>query len=164
MFFDTPAQAFSNLRRALVPGGRMAFVSWHGLLANEWLAVIASEVARRVELPEFGGVSGGPGMFALKDPDETASLLDRAGFTEVAFEALTPTILIGGGGTLDEAMAFLLGMGMPRGLIGLAGPDAQGEVVDAVRSSLAERYEPGVGVRLGTAAWLVTARADAPTS
>ena len=65
MFFDDPVGAFSNLRRSLAPGGRLAFVSWQGVPAYEWLAVIASQVARYVEIPEFGGLSKGPGMFAL---------------------------------------------------------------------------------------------------
>ena len=157
MFFDDPVEAFSNLRRSLGPGGRLAFVCWQELTANEWLTVIADEVAKRVELPEFGGLSKGPGMFAFKDQDETTAVLEAAGFTGVAFESLKPTILVGGGGTVDESMEFLLGMGMARGLVGQAGNDAHNEVVDAVRSSLAERYEPGVGVQLGAGAWMVTA-------
>ena len=131
MFFDDPVGAFSNLRRSLAPGGRLAFVSWQGLPANEWLTVIASQVANHVEVPEFGGLSRGPGMFALMDQDETTALLESAGFTEVALESLAPTILIGGGGTVDQSMEFLLGMGMARGLVGLAGTDAHDEVVEA---------------------------------
>jgi ubiquinone/menaquinone biosynthesis C-methylase UbiE len=158
MFFDDPAGAFSNLRHSLVPGGRLAFICWQGLPANEWLVVIASEVAAHVEVPEFGGLSKGPGMFALKDKDETAALLESSGFTEVGFEPLTPTVLLGGGGTVDQSMDFLLGMGMARGLVDLAGTDAHDEVVETVRRSLMERSEPGIGVRLGAGAWLVTAR------
>ena len=157
MFFDDPVGAFSNLRRALAPDGRLAFISWQGLPANEWLAGIADEVANHIEVPEFGGLSKGPGMFTLMDPDETTGLLEAAGFNHVAFESLTPTILISGGGTVDESMDFLLGMGMVRGLVGLAGTDAHDKVVGAVRSSLTKRYEPGVGVQLGAAAWMVTA-------
>lgn len=159
MFFDDPVKAMSNLRRTLTPGGRLAFVCWQSLPSNEWLTVIAQEVARRVEIPEFGGLSRGAGMFALKDQDETKTLLKAAEFTEIAFESLAPTILIGGGGTVDQSMNFLLGMGMVRGLLGLVGTEAHDEVVEAVRSSLTERYEPGVGVRFGAAAWLVTALA-----
>ncbi len=158
MFFDDPVVAFSNMRRSLAPDGRLALVSWQGLPANEWLTVIASEVAKRVEIPEFGGLAKGPGMFALMDQDETKALLEAAGFTDVAFEPLAPTILIGGGGTVDQSMDFLLGMGMVRGLFGLAGTDAHDNMVEAVRLSLAERYEPGVGVRFGARAWMVTAR------
>jgi ubiquinone/menaquinone biosynthesis C-methylase UbiE len=157
MFFDDPVGALSNLHGSLVPDGRLAFVSWQGLAANEWLTVISSELADRVEIPEFGGLAKGPGMFALMDQDETSTLLGQAGFTQVGFEALAPMILIGGGGTVDESMDFLLGMGMVRGLVGLAETDAYEEVVEAVRLSLIEHYQPGVGVRLGASAWMVTA-------
>ena len=157
MFFDDPVGAFSNLRGSLAPGGRLAFVSWQGIPANEWLTVIASQVANRVEMPEFGGLSRGPGMFALMDQDETTALLEAAGFTRVEFESLSPTILIGGGGTVDQSMEFLLGMGIARGLVGLAGTDAHDEVVEAVRLCLTERYESGVGAHFGSGAWMVTA-------
>lgn len=157
MFFDDPLRAFSNLRSSLATDGRLAFVSWQGLPANEWLTVVANEVAKHVEIPDFGGLSKGPGMFALKDQAETTAMLEEAGFTNVVFEALAPSILIAGGGTVDRSMDFLRGMGMVRGLIGLAGTEDHDQVFEAVRLSLTERYEPGVGVRLGTAAWLVTA-------
>ena len=54
-------------------------------------------------------------------------------------------------------MEFLLGMGMARGIVGLAGTDAHEEVVEAVRLSVTKHYEPGVGVRFGAGAWMVTA-------
>ncbi len=158
MFFDDPVGAFSNLRHSIAPGGRLAFVSWQGLIRNEWLTLIAREVAKLVEIPDFGGLSRGPGMFALMDKDETTALLESAGFIEVALESLAPNILIGGSGTVDQSMEFLLGMGMARGLIGLAGADAHDEVVEAVRLSLAERYKPDVGVPCEASAWMVTAR------
>lgn len=157
MFFDDPVGAISNLRRSLARGGRLVFISWQGLPENEWLSVIAKEVANHVEVPEFGGLSRGPGMFALKDQSETSALLASAGFTEVTFESLKPAILIGGGDTVDQSMDFLLGMGMARGLIGLAGAGAHREVVEAIRLALAARYEPRVGVAFGAGAWLVSA-------
>jgi len=159
MFFDDPLKAFWNLRRSLAPGGRLAFVGWQALAANEWLTVISSEVAKRVDIPELGGLANGPGMFALQDQDETTTILEAAGFTDVTFESLAPTMLVGGGGTVDESMGFLLGMGMARGLLDLAGSDDHDDVIEAVRVSLTERYEPGVGVRLGAGAWMVTAHA-----
>jgi SAM-dependent methyltransferase len=158
MFFDEPITAFVNLRQAVAPAGRAAFVCWQGLEANEWLMVIGRAVAQHVVLPHFGGQAGGPGMFSLCDPSEITTVLHAAGFVQVECDQLTPTVLLGGGGTLDESIDFLFGMGMARGLIGLAGPDAHDAVIDAVRRELAERYEPNIGLRLKTAAWLVSAR------
>jgi SAM-dependent methyltransferase len=157
MFFDEPMTAFGNLRRSLAPGGRAAFVCWQGLQANEWLMLLGRAVAQHVVLPPFGGQAGGPGMFSLCDPAEITALLHSAGFGHVECDPLTPTILTGGGGTLDESINFLLGMGMARGLVGLAGPEAHDAVIDTVRRELAERHEPNIGLRLGAAAWLVSA-------
>jgi len=157
MFFDDPEGAFVNLRRALASGGRAAFICWQELDANEWLTVVGSAVARYVELPDLGGRAGGPGMFAFKNPDETAALLTEVGFTRVVVEPVSTTILLAGGGTLDESIDFLLGMGMVRGLLGRLDDDERGTAVDEIRATLAERYELGVGVRLGAAGWLVSA-------
>ncbi len=159
MFFDDPVSAFRNVHSALVPGGRMAFVCWQGLEANEWLVVVGDAVERYTDLPPLGGLAAGPGMFALKQRDETAALLDAAGFGGIEIEPLSPSILIGGGGPADESVDFLLGMGMVRGLLGRLEPHARAEAIEAVRASLAERHEPGVGVRLGSGGWLVSAHA-----
>lgn len=158
MFFDDPDAAFANLRRSLAPGGRLSLVCWQGLEANEWLTIVARAVARYCELPEFGGRAGGPGMFALKEPNETAALLEVAGFSKVEVEPVETTVLLAGGGTLDESLEFLLGMGMVRGLLGRLGDDEREHAVQDIRSALAERYEPDVGVTLGAAGWLVSAR------
>ncbi len=157
MFFDDPPAAFANLRRALVPGARMVFVSWQELDANEWLTVLARAVARRAALPELGGLSGGPGMFALKDPDEIAALLNSAGLHSTEIEPISPTILLGGGGTLEESTDFLFGTGMARGLLGRVEPALQSEVIGEVRDALEAHHEPGVGVRLGASGWVVSA-------
>jgi ubiquinone/menaquinone biosynthesis C-methylase UbiE len=157
MFFDDPASAFTNLRRAVAPRGRIAFVCWQGFEANEWVSVVGHAVARHTNLPALGGLAGGPGMFALENPDETQTLLDTAGFTGVEIEPISPSILVGGGGSLDESTDFLLGTGIARGLLGRLEDDERAAATDAIRVALAERYEPGVGVRLGTGAWLVSA-------
>jgi SAM-dependent methyltransferase len=158
MFFDDPVRALTNIRRAMRPGGRAVFVSWQELPANEWLMLIGEAVARYVELPEFGGQARGPGMFSLCKADEIASLLGAAGFEQVECESCTPRILIGGGGSLDESIEFLLRTGMARGLLGLVDPIDQAEVVRAVSADLGDRYEEGIGTRVGAAAWVVAAR------
>jgi len=157
MFFDDPEGAFTNLRRSLAPGGRLAFICWQELVANDWLMVVGRAVARYGDLPDLGGRVGGAGMFALKQPDETTALLTEVGFTQTVVDPISTTILLAGGGTLDESIEFLLGMGMVRGLLGRLGPDERDKAIDEVRATLAERYEPGVGVRLGAAGWLVSA-------
>src|SRR6266853_1819734 len=39
MFFDDPVAAFANLRRALRPGGTLAFVCWADVRTNDWFMI-----------------------------------------------------------------------------------------------------------------------------
>ena len=156
MFFDDPVSAFGNLRRALAPGGSAAFVCWQGLEANEWVSVVGRVVAQHAALPARRARPWA-GHVRAEKPDETAALLDAAGFTKIEIDPISPTVLLAGGGTLDESVDFLLGMGIARGLLGRVEADARDAAIRTIRNSLAERYEPGAGVRLGTGAWLVSA-------
>src|SRR5262245_41495163 len=51
MFFADPPAAFANLRTALRPDGRLAFICWQELKRNPWCLVPLMAVARHVELP-----------------------------------------------------------------------------------------------------------------
>ena len=156
MFFDDPVAAFTNLRHALRIGGRLVFVCWQGLEANPWLLVPGVAAVAHVPLPPIGG-SGGPGMFSLADRDHLTSVVSAAGFSDVDVEPVSPAITLGGGGSLDETVEFLLGTGIARALFDGAQPDARRRAIDAVTDVLAEFHEPGCGVVLGSGAWLVSA-------
>jgi len=51
---------------------------------------------------------------------------------------------------------------MPRGLLGLVDPSARDDVLRTVHAELVDRYEDGVGIRVGASVWVVTARASLP--
>ena len=51
MFFADPVAAFANLRRALGPGGRIAFICWRPLAENPWILEPMRILAELVELP-----------------------------------------------------------------------------------------------------------------
>jgi len=67
------------------------------------------------------------------------------------------TLVLAGGATVDDSLDFLLGMGMVRGLLGRIDGDEREQAIADVRSALAERHVPDVGVTLGAAGWLVSA-------
>ena len=159
MFFDDPVGAFTNLRRAMVPGGRIVLTTWQSLAANDWLAPVVRAVAEVAEVPDLGGLDRGPGMFALRDEPDIRALLGGAGFTDVHVESITPTLLVAGGGSADDAAAFLLGMGIVRGLLGHVPEEKREAATHRIREELEEHHEPGAGVRLGAGVWLVSARA-----
>ena len=117
---------------------------------------------RSADTPSFPSSEGRPGDQACSrfvEPDEITTLLGAAGFDQVECDSYTPTIVLGGGGNLDDSVDFLLGGGMPRGLLGLVDPSDRDDVLRTVQAELADRYEEGVGIRLGAAVWVVTAQA-----
>ncbi len=156
MFFDDPEVAFRNLADALAPGGRLALVCWQDLLANPFMTVPGLALAEHVALPDLGP-PGSPGMFALADPARIRSRLGAAGLGEVVIEPLAEEILLGGGGTLADAVEFLRYGGMGSAVLAGADDATQDRSVAAVRDALAP-YVTAEGVRIGAAAWLVTAR------
>ena len=74
MFFDNPGTAFANLAKTASPGGRLCFVCWQEMFANEGIAVPAMAMVARVGIPELHE-PGAPGPFALADAGRTRHLL-----------------------------------------------------------------------------------------
>lgn len=95
MFFADPPAAFANFRRALKPGGRLAFVCWQAAPRNQWILVPMLAIAKHVPLPP-PPEPGTPGPMSLADTDRTRGILETAGFEDVAFEDLTGELSIRG--------------------------------------------------------------------
>ncbi len=156
MFFADPVAAFANLHTATRPGGRIAFVCWQPLLANEWLRVPAAAMAEHIPLPDVGDQEA-PGMFALSEPDRTSRMLREAGWQEVTVTGWHTPILVGGG-TLDDAISYLQARSVARRILDTVDAATQARAIDSVRETFA-RHADGDGVRLDAAVWLVQARA-----
>jgi SAM-dependent methyltransferase len=157
MFFNDPVAAFANIRSATRPAGQLIFVCWQPLDANQWLLVPGAALAEHV--PEAGfGNSDGPGMFALADPGRIRQILATAGWRDIEITAEQAPILIGGGGSVDDAVTFLRTGSIGRTI--LAGADAAtaDRAIASVRAALTP-YADAEGVRLGAAVWLVQATA-----
>ena len=156
MFFGDPRAAFANVGRSLRPSGRLAFVCWQALEANEWLMVPGLAAAAHVALPDLGEPDA-PGMFALADSDRVAGILTDAGFAEIGIDTAGPPLRIGGGGTRDDAVTFMREGGIGQALLADAEPAAAERAIAAVRDAL-EPYVTPRGVELGSAVWVVRAR------
>ncbi|WP_437647416.1 class I SAM-dependent methyltransferase [Sorangium sp. So ce362] len=159
MFFADPAAAFANLRKALRPGARLAFVCWRSLQENPWLFVPTLAVARHLPLPQPDPHA--PGPFAFADAARVGAILSRAGFVRVHHEPIDRELSVAGGKSLDETVDFLLQMGPASAA--LRQTNAAPELVDRVRADLREAIAPHAGpegVRMGGAVWVVTAAVD----
>jgi SAM-dependent methyltransferase len=161
MFFTDPVAAFANLRAALRTGGRLAFVCWQAALENPWLLVPLQAAAQHLTLPPPPAPDA-PGPFAFADPERVRGILARAGFDRIALEDVRMPLMLGGGGALDEAVRILTeGIGPVSGALREADPALRPAVAAAVRAAIAPFHTPE-GVRMGSAAWIVTAYGGAP--
>ena len=157
MFFADPVAAFANLREASKHGGRLLFVCWQPMMANQWLLVPGAALAEHVPLPDPGPADA-PGMFALADPDRVRGILTEAGWREIDLTPTRTSMLVGGGGTLEETVEFLRTGSMGRTMLDGSDPDTEARAVASVRAALAT-YADLEGVHLDAAVWLVCAAA-----
>ena len=158
MFFADPVAAFANIRSATRPGGRLVFACWQPLAANQWLLVPGAALAEHLPPPDPAPADG-PGMFAFADPDRLRPILAAAGWRDIEITSEHASILVGGGGSVDDAIEFLRTATMGRTM--LAGADAAtaDRALASLRAALTP-YADADGVHLGAAVWLV--RAVAP--
>jgi SAM-dependent methyltransferase len=155
MFFADPRAALANLRRALVPGGRLAAVCWQRLDRNDWMRVPGEALAQVVPLGDLAE-PGQPGPFSLGSRDELLRLLADTGWDDVTVDGLTFPVPVGGARSLDDAVEFVRGGSLGRSALAGVSPAVQRRALGAVRDALAP-YATGAGVVLPGAAWLVRA-------
>ena len=154
MFFEDPIAAFTNLHRALKPGGRLAFTCWQDLFNNEWIMVPAGAALQHVPMPDFGE-PGGPGPFSFADADRLRTVLTAAGFAEIELEEVVRPMMIGH--SVDDALQFLKNSDMGDVLFTGVDDDTAVRAWAAVRDALAARATTD-GVVLNGTVWLATAR------
>ncbi len=158
MFFIDPVAAFTNLRSALRPGGRLAFVCWQSLQQNPWMMVPLAAVMQQVALPPPPAPDA-PGPFAFADAERVRGILTQAGLRALNFAPVDETLTIGGSGGIDQAVEFVLQIGPVAAALRAAGPGAHATVAAAVRDAVAPFHTPQ-GVRMAAAAWIVTGRCE----
>ncbi len=155
MFFKDPRAAFTNLARALAPGGRLGFHCWKSLPENPWMTVPLFAALQHVP-PPTPPPPDAPGPFAFADADRVRGILADAGLDAIEFESRGDPIGVGSG-SLDDATDFALQMGPASIAIREATPETIAKVRASVREALGP-YMTSDGVRLDTSSWVVTAR------
>lgn len=151
MFFGDPAAAFSNLARALRPGGRLVLMTWQPIERQEWLRsyFAALSAGRDIAPPP----SGAPGPLGLDSPRRVRDLLTTAGFADVELTGVEEPMYAGP--DAEDATRFILGQfgGMLDGL----GEPARARAVEDLHTVMADHLT-GRGVLFDSAIWLVRAR------
>ncbi len=157
MFFDAPAAAFANIRGALKPGGRLAFVCWRPAQENQWITLPAG-AARDHLPPQAPPDPFAPGPFAFADAKRVEGILAEAGFRDVRIEKLGGRMNLGV--DADHAAFQMTNLGPLSRALGDADLDdaARERVRVAVKAAL-EKIRTPEGIRPQIACWLVGANA-----
>jgi SAM-dependent methyltransferase len=155
MFFDDPVAAFANLHRATAPGGRLSFVAWQAAPLNEWVLTAILAMLPHVGMPELPP-PGAPGPFAFADEDHLRGVVTGSGWSDVQLRAVETTVLVGGGGSVEETLAYYEQDAFGRLMLEKADDVQRAAAREALREVIAQK-STDEGLRLGAAVWLVTA-------
>jgi ubiquinone/menaquinone biosynthesis C-methylase UbiE len=157
MFFSDPVAAFSNVRRALQPGGRLVFVCMTALAGTDLGTVFAAMAPhlRTAEAEPGDPTKAGPESFA--DPVRVHAILGSAGFGEISCTWVEAD-QVWGRDTADAAN-FLASWGPVQYQLGVVDADAARRARAALVDAMSRFAEPDA-VRLRGTAWLVTATAS----
>jgi SAM-dependent methyltransferase len=153
MFFDDPAAAFANIRRALRPSGRLVMMIWQAGERNEWEAAI-----RRALGPAAGPAGrlpAGPDPFSLGAPPAVTKLLAAARFADVAFADVREPVYYGP--DVAAALDWVRGFSCTSEALQMLDPAAAAGAVGRLREALAA-HASSDGVWFSSRAWIVTAR------
>jgi SAM-dependent methyltransferase len=156
MFFRDHTKAFANVRTALRPGGRLAFLCWRPATDNEWVRVPHDAAIRHVPADAPLGPEE-PGPFSFGDPARVERILRGAGFTDLEIAPFDGDVVLSDDG-LEPAVRFAMTAGPTARLVRDVADDAR----ERVRRELETTLRPllrGGRLALNGATWLVHARA-----
>ena len=154
MFFDDPAAAFTHLASIAAPGATLMFSCFRDRAENPFY----TEVARMLPNPEPPPPANAPGPFAFADRNRVQTLIEGAGWAEVAFEPFDFGMVAGAGEhPIDDAVDYFSMIGPAARAAAELSPDQRDRFFDRIRE-LARRNLHGNVVALRAATWIVTAR------
>jgi SAM-dependent methyltransferase len=149
-FFGDLVTAYTNIGRALRPGGRIAILTWAPMSENEWLREYrgALAVGRDLPMPPIDAQS----PFALSDADRDRKILTSAGFADIELEGVHEGMWFGG----DTEEAKGAALGIFGWLLDDLDDDDRKRGLDALQATL-EAHQTDEGVIYDSSVWVITA-------
>jgi ubiquinone/menaquinone biosynthesis C-methylase UbiE len=157
MFFAEPVAAFTNIRKAVKPHGRVALVVFRSPQENKWATAPLAAV-RHILPPITPPGPEDPGQFSWADAARVHRILESAGFQDVSLTPHDPIMPLAARGGATEAASFMLRVGPVVRAMGEASEQQRKEVRVALEAFFRSQ-EGSQGILLPGAIWIVTARA-----
>jgi SAM-dependent methyltransferase len=161
MFFESAVRALRNVRRALVPGGKVCLIVWRTLADNPAWGTAKTLVREFLPPPGPAAQTCGPGPFSWGDEETDREMLAAAGFNRVElFERIDADMCVGR--TVEEAIDYQILVGPSGEIVREAGEEGQRRLPE-IQTKLAELYRPLVrdnGVYMPASVWMIAARRD----
>lgn len=143
MLVADPAAAFAETRRLLRPGGRVALAVWGPPERNPFFTAIMMVLVQRGDMspPE----PGGPGPFALANPERLKALLEGAGFADVRIDEVSGRFAIP---NVEEYVQVIADTAGPIGLAVQALSDSDRQAVTAQCEAALEPFAVDTGYEI----------------
>jgi len=158
MSFRSPVAAMRNLKSAVRRGGRLVALVWRTLADNDWVRLPKEVALRHFPTPPDDDRNSGPGPFSMADRDTVRQILEKAGWSNVAFERVDAPVLVGA--TTSEAVEFQLELGPAGEIVREAGAAAEEKkaIITEELTKLLEKYAKPGGIVMNSSSWCITAR------
>jgi SAM-dependent methyltransferase len=153
MFFTNPVAAFTNIRRALRSGGRIAFVCWRRLSENELDALPIRAASPHVPAQLIAEAEEAP-HFSFADPTFLREALTQAGYDGIDIREYDLDV---SSGDLQSMVSVCSRVGSLGALL-REHPEFRRDAVGALENALVPSDGPG-GPALRAATWIVLATA-----
>lgn len=141
MFFPDPSAAFSNIARALRPGGRIAFLCWQAFERNQHAALPLQIPASMAPVPLPTGRDG-PGPFRLADRALINDLLSGAELEDICIESVEERLRVGD--DAEDVLGFYRDQPQAKAAMAAAPAEAIEHVLGAIREALLSHESPGL--------------------
>ena len=154
MFFDSPVQAFENLRQAARGGAVLRALAWRSPAENPFMTT--AERAAAPLLPNLPARQpGAPGQFAFADRERVSSILEESGWTGVDIQPMDVECAM----PEKDLNGYFTRLG-PVGLMLQEEPDEhrRAQVIETVRTAF-KPFVRGGEVRFTAACWMIGAHA-----
>ena len=157
MFFEQPADAFTNVFKTLGKQGRLAFVCWQSPAKNPWQSMAADALGSLVELPP-SAPERAPGPFAFQEADYVCDILSTAGFAAIELSNHEQTLeMYPRMGLAETVEAYMSINPALRAMIAEMPEEKRTKVVDALVDTFRPHHSER-GLVLESAISVVTAR------